>query len=366
MGLWPYSSMYCCGGSELVKEIKLFAKKLLVMSAVEVLRCKMKKILFLVGLLALVVGCSGDTTDNGGADGLTTVRVPMGFFADPQFAPFYVAAEKGYFADEGLAIEFDYSLETDGVALVGANQLPLAVVSGEQVLLGRAQELPIVYVMEWFQRFPIAIVSKPEAGIKAPEDLVGRTVGIPGFFGASYVGYSGLLYAEGIDPTTVNTEEIGFTQVEALLADRVEAAVGYANNEPIQLAQQGVVPDIIYVATYVDLVANGVVTNEQTIAENPELVRGFVHALLRGLQDTLDNPDEAFAISKEYVEGLQDDRKAVLDSSLPLWRAETLGLTDPTSWEETHEILLQAGQLDEPLEELERFYDNRFVESYQE
>ena len=62
---------------------------------------------------------------------LTRIRLPMGFVADPQFAPFYVAVEKGYFADEGLEIEFDYSFETDGIALVGANELPLAIASSD-------------------------------------------------------------------------------------------------------------------------------------------------------------------------------------------------------------------------------------------
>lgn len=292
---------------------------------------------------------------------LTRVRVPMGFVPDPQFAPVYVADEKGYFADEGLEIEFDYSFETDGIALVGANELPLAIVSGEQVILGRAQELPLVYVMEWFQRFPIAVVSRAEAGIESPEQLAGKTVGIPGFFGASYVGYVGLLSATGVEQEDVTTEEIGFTQIEALLEERVDAAVGYANNEPVQLAQQGVETNVIYVADYIDLVANGVVTNERTMTENPQLVRGFVHALLRGLQDTLADPDEAFEISKAYVEGLDDDRKGVLDASLPLWEAETLGLTSADSWRLTHDILLQAEQLDARVGDLEAAYDNQFV-----
>ena len=49
-------------------------------------------------------------------------------------------------------------------------------------------------------------------------------------------------------------------------------------------------------------------------------------ATLRGLAYTLDNPDEAFEISKKYVEGLDDSRKNVLEASLDMWRAETLGL----------------------------------------
>jgi NitT/TauT family transport system substrate-binding protein len=286
----------------------------------------------------------------------------MGFIADPQYAPFYVAVDKGYFAEEGIEIEFDYSFETDGVALVGANEVPFAVVSGEQVLLGRAQGLPLVYVFEWFQRFPIAVVSKAATGINSPADLAGRHVGLPGFFGASYVGYIGLLSANGIDQAEVDGEEIGFTQVEALTTDRVEAVVGYINNEPLQLAALGEEVNVLYVADYIDMVANGIISNEETIAESPELVEGFVRALLRGLSDTLADPDEAYEISKKFVDGLDDSRKEVLMASLEMWQADTLGLSDPTSWETMQDVMLEMGFLAEPLPDLGAVYTNEFVE----
>jgi NitT/TauT family transport system substrate-binding protein len=317
---------------------------------------KLKQLPFL--LLLLLIGCAGGTEPT---TELTHVRLPMGFIPDPQYAPFYVAVDKGYYAEAGFSLEFDYSFETDGVALVGAGQLPFAIVSGEQVVLARAQGLPVVYVMEWFARFPIAVVSKAEAGITQPADLVGRNVGLPGFFGASYVGYVGLLSANDLTQADVDANEIGFNQVESLLSDQSEAVVVYANNEPVQLQAQGIDVNIIYVADFIDMVANGIITNEMVIAEDPEMVQRFVTATMRGLQDALANPSEAYEISKKFVEGLGDERINVLEATLPMWQADPLGLSDPAAWENTERVLLEMGFLDAPLADLEAAYTNQFV-----
>ena len=310
-------------------------------------------------LLAVIFGggCGGPEE----AAEVRRIRLPMGFIADPQYAPFYVAVDKGYYAEEGLEIEFDYSFETDGIALVGANELPFAIVSGEQVILARGQGLPVVYVLEWFQRYPIAVISRAEAGLERPEDLAGRNVGLPGFFGASYVGFIGLLQANNLTQADVEANEIGFNQIESLRSGQSEAVVGYVNNEPVQLAAMGEEINVIDVADYTDMVANGVITNETTLAENPGVVEGFVRATLRGLADTLDNPEEAYEISKKYVEGLDDGRMNVLAASLPLWQAETLGVTDAAAWEQTQAVLLEIGFLDEPVENLEAAFTNEFV-----
>ncbi|MEK7325949.1 MAG: ABC transporter substrate-binding protein, partial [Chloroflexota bacterium] len=147
---------------------------------------------------------------------LTHVKLAMGFIPDIQFAPYYVAAEKGYFEDQGIEIEFVTMFENDSVPLVGANELQFANVSAEQVLQARAQGLPVKYVFAWYQKFPIVIASKTSAGITSPENLAGRKVGLPGLFGASYIGLRALLASQGIAESDLQLEAIGFTQVEAL------------------------------------------------------------------------------------------------------------------------------------------------------
>jgi NitT/TauT family transport system substrate-binding protein len=309
-----------------------------------------------------VTATSAATASPAAPGALRHIRVPMGYIPSVQFAPFYVAVDRGYFADEGLEIEFDYSYETNGVQLVGSGQLPFAVVSGEQVLLARAQSLPVVYVMAWFQKFPVAVIAKAEKGIRAPADLAGKRVGTPLLEGANYVGLEALLAAAGVPATAITAQAIGFNQVAALTADQVDAAVVYSNNEPIRLKAQGMELSVIEVSDYVALAANGILTNEDTIAREPELVRQFVRALLRGLADTLAEPDAAFTITKKYVESLADEtvEKQVLAASIGLWRSEHLGRSDPAAWENMQTTMLSAGLLAQPVD-LSRAYSNDFV-----
>lgn len=296
---------------------------------------------------------------------LTPIRLPVGYIPNIQFAPLYVAIDKGYYRDQGLDITIDYSFEVDANTLVGAGDLSFGIVSGEQVLLGRAQELPIVYVMNWYREYPVGVVALATEGINEPADLRGKRIGIPMLSGASYIGMRALLEAGGLQETDVTLDVIGFNQVEALVAGQEQAGVIYIPNEPVQLRAEGYDVTEIRVADYLQLVGNGLITNEKTIQENPDLVRRMVKATLQGLAETLANPDEAYEISKKYIEGLtQADeavQKQVLSTSMELWRGDSLGVSDPQAWQNMQDLLLRMGLLTQPLD-LGKAFSNNFIQ----
>jgi NitT/TauT family transport system substrate-binding protein len=302
------------------------------------------------------------------ASELVPVALGLGYIPSVQFAPYYVAQEKGFFAEHGLAVTFQHGSESDFLKLVGINQMPFVIASGEQVILGRAQGLPVTYVLPWYYGFPVGVMSLAGQGLDTPQALEGRKVGIPGMYGASLVAWKALVYAAGLDETQVQLETIGFTQSAAIQQGRVDAALDYVSNGPVQLRLAGHMIDVIAVADYIDLPSNGLVTNDWLIAEDPALVQRMVDALLAAYRYTLANPDEAFAISLQAVPEAGGENesasRAVFDASLPLWGADVadFGRSDPAIWQQAAEFMAQMGLVDTVVA-TEGIVTNRFADA---
>jgi NitT/TauT family transport system substrate-binding protein len=292
------------------------------------------------------------------------VRLPVGYIPNVQFAPLYVGLEKGFFSQEGIDLSLDYNMETDSVALVGAGQLQFATVSGEQVLLGRAQGLPVVYILAWYQQYPVGVAAPTNQNIHKPADLKGKKIGLPGLYGANYIGLRALLDAGGLKEEDVTLESVGYNQVETLISNRADAVSIYVANEPIQLKARGYDVDVMPVSDYLQLVSNGFITNETTLKENPELVRKMVSAMLKSMEYTQANPDEAYDICKKYVENLaqadQAIQKQVLSTSIELWKGDRLGYSQPKAWENMQSILLKMGLLKQELD-LSKAFTNDYL-----
>ncbi len=308
---------------------------------------------FIVAIVALsallLAACSSSATpEEAESQELTDVKLYLSFIPNVQFAPFYVAIENGHFEENGLNVEIEHISESDALRLISTeDETAMAVVSGEQVLLARQQDLPVVYVYEWYQRFPIAIAAQQGTGVASFADLAGKTVGVPIPEGASYIGLQAALFSAGLTDADITLEVTNFQQVTALATNQVEAAVVYIANEPIQLEAQGIAVDVLAISEQADLVANGIVASEDLLANNPELVTAFNAAFDDALQYTIDNSDEAFEISKTFVEGLDENedtaatQREVLARSIDLWDGERLGLTEAASWEAMQDVLLE-------------------------
>lgn len=316
--------------------------------------------LLLCSLLLLLSACQRQA----GA-GLKEVTLNLTYIPNIQFAPFYVAIDKGYFAERGLKVTLNYGNEADFVALVGSNNQQFMIASGEQVLLSRAQGLPVVDVLNWYKDYPVGVATLKESGITTMAALKGKTIGLPGLYGANYIGFEAMARQAGLKESDYSLNSIGFTQVEALVNKQVDAVVIYLANEPVQLRARGYEIAVLRTTDAIELVGNGLVSNEKTIAEDPKLVQAVVDALYAGIVETARDPEAAFEICKNYIENLDSAdssiQMAVLTESIKLWQVDknTTGLNQ--RWENMQAVLLEIGLLKQPID-ITKAWTNDFID----
>jgi NitT/TauT family transport system substrate-binding protein len=318
----------------------------------------MKRLIFFSLILCLALTACKPA---GPEPAVTKVALNLTYIPNVQFAPFYVAIEKGIFAKYGIEVSLVYGNEADLVALVGSDNQQFMIASGEQVLLSRAQGLPVISVREWYKDYPVGVASLKTSQISSPADLRGKVIGLPGLYGANYIGFEALVGHAGLTDADYELRSIGFTQVEALVTEQVDAVVVYLANEPVQLRARGYEIDLLKVADSLSLVGNCLVTNEKSLNERSDLVQGMVSAMHEALAATAADPEMAYQVSRKYVDNLAEDdpiQKQVLLESIKIWLLEP----DPAEvevkrWENMQTVLLDLGLMTRQIETREAFSD---------
>ncbi len=269
---------------------------------------------------------------------LRNVSIGFGYIPDIQFAPFYVAQSKGYYQAAGLNVTFHQGFVND---LIGS--------------------MAVIDVATIYQRYPVSLIVPANSSICTLADIKGHTIGNPGPFGATYIGLLALLNHVHLSLSDVHVQSIGFTQVAALLTHKVDAVVGYSNNEPLQLRQQGLQVRTFDVSDYQPLVSNGIITTENTLQSEPDVVRSFVQATIMGIKDVIANPAQAVQVSKNYVQGMDPNKAmSVLQATIPIWQGDghtSLGYNYSATWQATEQFLV-AQKIIPPVQNLSQAYTN--------
>jgi NitT/TauT family transport system substrate-binding protein len=305
------------------------------------------------------------------ASKLRIVTLGVGYVPSVQFAPFYVAAAKGYYRQAGLDVRFSYGFSPNLLQLVGAGREDFAIGDGTDTIIAGSEGVPVTSIATMYQRLPVAVFSLQKTGIRSLGDLRGKRLGIPGRFGSSYAALLASLYTHGLKPGDISIQTIGYTQPQSVVQGKVAAAVGYSTNEPIVLERHGYRLNVLEIGTLSHLVGAGLVAGNALIARDPGTVTGFVRATMRGLADTIDHPRAAFAVSRR-VRGLNTlrgrdvgDQYAVLLKSVAFWhdattRVHGLGYGRSAQWTRSIRLLKAVGQLTRA-PALARVQTNRFI-----
>ena len=206
----------------------------------------------------------------------TKLTVGLGYIPSVQFAQFYLADQAGYYRDEGLDVTFQNEIDANLVPKVGQGQVDIGISDGTSVIPAVSQNIPIKYVATIYGQFPSIVFGKESSGIASAADLKGKKIGIPGRYGSSWIMLQALLDSAGLTPNdVVITEYPDFGQGAAVAQGAVDAATGFANNEPVQLELAGTPVFVLHIDDITALPGPGLIVSTATALREARRGRGL-------------------------------------------------------------------------------------------
>lgn len=261
------------------------------------------------GPAVMLASCSSGTASRGGTPPKAAeLVIGMTYTPNVQFAPFYMAANAGKYAD-GVSLRHHGAQEGQFDALLAGTE-HLVVASADEAVVAASRGHELVVVGGYYQRYPGSIIVPKDSTITTLADLKGRSLGVPGRTGSSWFTVQLALDTAGLSESDVDIQEIGYTQQAALVSGKVDAISGFTNNDAVQLAQNGLPVRTLDVAPRVALVGASLVTTRELLETRREELAAAVAASVAGMELFVADPDGAVEATRAYVTDLVDKTQA--------------------------------------------------------
>lgn len=296
--------------------------------------------------------------------------VILSWFATGLNAPHYLAEDLGYYADEGLNVEI---LEGKGsgvaVKMVGNGTNTFGVADAAAMAQSIAAGVPVKMVAGLVQKSPIAILSQPDSGLDSPEKLRGKQIVMPPDSGQAqmFPVFEKLNNLEGA--VTILSAE-ATASINLVLQGKADGVGNYAPTAYNIMEQAlGQPPTVLYYADHgVQTLSSGLLVNTKTLKQNPELVRKFTRATVRGWEAARRDPRAAAESYVKRFPELDVDTitKMVEGYTSLMFTSNTTdkpaGWMSETDWQQTLDILEAAGMLESREEDTSVYYTNDFLQ----
>ena len=279
--------------------------------------------------------------------------------------PWLVAQEKGFYADEGLKVTTVVpATVADPPKYVATGKADFAYTTQLDVTLGRAAGIPIKSVAAVFRYNNWGVIIPADSSVKELKDI--KTISLyENTWDQS--SFKAMMAYAGLDISKVNILPASSDTVPLLLTKKADAIGGITDAEQTEVKVTGKIDTKILMAhdygvpdVYIYVLAS----SDDYLKKNPEIAKKFLAATMKGLQYSVENPDEALAIfQKLYPDALDADyAKASWEATLPVLKAEVYGVQDKNLWATAQNFMLKYNLIDKesPVDDL---FTNEYIPS---
>ena len=212
----------------------------------------------------------------------------------PAFGPWMLAQAKGYYAAEGLEVEFVTGRGGVDVAKqVGAGNAVIGGAIGDTPIIARAQGIPVKAVAVLGSGSLMQLVSHKDEHIESPRELRGKTVTVLAYTDTTYYALLGMLSKVGLTKNDVNIQAAGPAGVWQQFAGKKATAMAGVPEWTVSATDAGSQVDILPADVYFKSMAQAILASDETIQKNPQLIQKLVRATIKGMKDIMADPKAA-------------------------------------------------------------------------
>jgi ABC-type nitrate/sulfonate/bicarbonate transport system substrate-binding protein len=306
-------------------------------------------VLLIIALITIACGSPA-------AEELIPVTFILDWVPNTNHTGIFVAEANGYFEEAGLAVEIIQPGEVYPEAAVASGVADFGISFQEMVTLARADDVPIVSIAAVLQHNTSGFASAADLNVTSPADFEGLRYGS---FGTPFEDptLEVLMNCAGGDFSQLEIVNTGWADPLALIAeDQIDMAWIFYGWQGVQAQQQGIALNVVMMEDYFDCIPDYytpvVIASEDTIANNPEVVRAFMEALSRGYDFAIENPGEAAELllaavpelDTELVKESQDWLSKYYQADAPRW-----GEQKEEVWQGYTDWMVENGILSAPI-----------------
>lgn len=327
----------------------------------------MNRLVRLAALVAVTTVMAASATTGGHAADKVSLR--LNWILGGLHAPFYLGLARGYYSDEGIDLTINEGKGSGvGMQIIAAKGDTFGMSDAGTLMLGAAKGQPVKTVMSLLNTTSFGVISLSEKNIKTAKDLEGKTLA------ASAGDALTQLFPAVVAANKLDSDKIKLVMMDAgakpvaVMENKVDALLGGIDDQLFTIRAQGHAADALGFGDLgVNTVGMTITANEETITQNPDLVKRFVHATQRAWQAAKDDPKAAVDAALKVKPDANPDallKQLQADISLlgsPNTAGKPIGFGAAADWDKTKDLLTRYRDLHTD-RSAESFYTNEFVQ----